>query len=118
MEHVGLAYRRADARRRHRARAPVRRHRIRIYRPEPGREIVPRACSIAIHHADHARFGVFSSGLDGWLHADDRHVGEELAQCVERGSISRVTGHDDLLAINAFEITDLGSLAKALHFGL
>jgi hypothetical protein len=32
--------------------------------------------------------------------------------------MSLVVAHYDLLAVNALEVTDLGSLAKALHFGL
>ena len=32
--------------------------------------------------------------------------------------MSLVVAHDDLLAINTLEVTDFGSLAKALYFGL
>jgi hypothetical protein len=32
--------------------------------------------------------------------------------------MSLVVAHYDLLAVNALEVTDFGSLAKALHFGL
>ena len=32
--------------------------------------------------------------------------------------MSLVVAHDDLLAINALEVTNFGSLAKTLHLGL
>jgi len=46
--------------------------------------------------------------------AKPRTLGYPLS---EGSTMSLVVAHDDLIASNALEVTDFGSLAEALHFG-